>query len=260
MDQSLKSFYCIKYRALHDTIQDYSHLPRPTYCLAYLFSGSADFIQEERCVHVKQGEMIFIPFEDCYYSHWLGNPDTQYCTLFFNFRPFSAPYRDHLFSLQRIIPTASMIEKQLFILENNKKADQALSVLGAVYSLLGELYPLLEKREAPSVHAQIWPAVSYLCTHYTENTTIEELAQMCHMSVSNFHNRFKQEMRLSPIAYKNQLCIDQAVQMLLDDRRKSIEEISSELGFDSSTYFRRVFKQYTGLSPRIFRQNARDSL
>ncbi|MDD6683668.1 MAG: AraC family transcriptional regulator [Clostridiales bacterium] len=260
MDQPLKTFDCKKFRTPYDTIQDFSHQPRPTYCLAYLFSGSTDFIQEERCVHVRQGEMIFIPFEDCYYSHWLGNPDTQYCTLFFNFRPFSAPFRDHLFPLQRIIPTASMIEKQLFILENNKKADQALSVLGAVYSLLGELYPLLKKREAPSVHAQIWPAVSYLCTHYTENITIEELAQMCHMSVSNFHNRFKQEMKLSPIAYKNQLCIDQAAQILLSSAKKSIEEISSELGFESSTYFRRVFKQYTGLSPRIFRQNARDSL
>jgi AraC-like DNA-binding protein len=67
-------------------------------------------------------------------------------------------------------------------------------------------------------------------------------------------------MKLSPIAYKNQLCIDQAAQILLSGSKKSIEEISSELGFESATYFRRVFKQYTGISPRMFRQNAKDSL
>ena len=260
MDQPLEIFSTKAFRALSGTIQNYTHQPRPTYCLAYLISGSADFIQHKRCVHVSQGEMIFIPFGDCYYSHWLGNPYTQYCTLFFNFRPFSAPFRDHIFPLQRITPTASIIEKHLFIHENQNKADQALSVLGAAYSLLGEIYPLLEKQDAPVIHAQIWPAVSYLCSHYTENVSVEELAQMCHMSVSNFHSRFKQEMHLSPIAYKNQLCIDQAVIMLLDSHRKSIEDISSELGFESSTYFRRVFKQYTGQSPRIFRQNAKDSL
>ena len=260
MDQPLTTAFSCRFSIPYDSIQDFTRQPRPRYCLGYLLEGCADFIQEDKTIHISQGEMIFIPFEDCYHSHWLGQPRTTCCTLFFNFRPFSSPFRDHLFPMQRLVPTREMIKKHLWIWENQNNEGASLSLLGAVYSLLGDIYPLLEKREAPAIHSQIWPAVSYLCTHYTENITIEELAQMCHMSVSNFHNRFKLEMKLSPIAYKNQLCIDQAAQILLSSAKKSIEEISSELGFESSTYFRRVFKQYTGLSPRIFRQNARDSL
>ena len=45
-------------------------------------------------------------------------------------------------------------------------------------------------------------------------------------------------------------------QQLLEDRPAlSIEEISDLAGFSSSSYFRRVFREVTGQSPRAYRKN-----
>ena len=45
-----------------------------------------------------------------------------------------------------------------------------------------------------------------------------------------------------------------AEQLLTTGPDLSIEEVSGMTGFESSTYFRRIFKQHTGLSPREYRR------
>ena len=61
---------------------------------------------------------------------------------------------------------------------------------------------------------------------------------------------------MTPIDYKNKKTVDLAMLMLLNNRDLSIEEVSSRLGFESSTYFRRIFKAYVGYTPTEYRRIA----
>lgn len=42
--------------------------------------------------------------------------------------------------------------------------------------------------------------------------------------------------------------------ILKKDNNLSIEEISESLGFNSSAYFRRLFKKYIGISPSEYKK------
>ena len=59
---------------------------------------------------------------------------------------------------------------------------------------------------------------------------------------------------MSPIEYKNKIMIRHAERSLVDHPEVSIEELSERLGFESSIYFRRLFKATTGKTPREYRK------
>jgi len=76
------------------------------------------------------------------------------------------------------------------------------------------------------------------------------------LSYSSFRRLFKDHTGLPPHQYLLELRIRKA-RRLLTDTTLSVEAIADELGFDSSFYFSRCFKQRTGLAPRNFRKNFR---
>ena len=63
---------------------------------------------------------------------------------------------------------------------------------------------------------------------------------------------FKKEIGYNFIEYVNLRKIELARQMLQDG--KMVYEVSELLGFENSTYFSRVFKRYTDVSPDTYRK------
>ncbi len=55
------------------------------------------------------------------------------------------------------------------------------------------------------------------------------------------------------MAYLNRYRIQQARQ-LLKNTHKSITEIALDVGFSSSSYFSRIFRRETGMSPEAYRR------
>jgi AraC-like DNA-binding protein len=64
---------------------------------------------------------------------------------------------------------------------------------------------------------------------------------------------FRKELGVTPIAYLHRYRVNQAKQLLIDTS-KSITEIALEVGFSDSSYFGRIFRRETGVSPQGFRQ------
>lgn len=91
----------------------------------------------------------------------------------------------------------------------------------------------------------------YMHEHYKENRPIGFYAAMCHLSESRFSHAFKECTGLTPKAYLLHLKIDIA-RRLLEDTDLSVTAISEIIGIDDSNYFSRIFKKYTGHSPRSF--------
>lgn len=90
--------------------------------------------------------------------------------------------------------------------------------------------------------------VKYIEVHIMEPIHLSDAAAETGVSSAYLSTMFKKEMGYNFIEYVNLRKIELARQMLQDG--KMVYEVSELLGFENSTYFSRVFKRYTDVSPR----------
>jgi AraC-like DNA-binding protein len=83
--------------------------------------------------------------------------------------------------------------------------------------------------------------IGYIRQHLQENLTIKALSAKAYMSESNFHRVFKNELNISPIDFINNERIKLAASLLQNPKSK-IKDIYMQCGFNSLSYFIRMFK------------------
>jgi transcriptional regulator GlxA family with amidase domain len=89
-------------------------------------------------------------------------------------------------------------------------------------------------------------------TRYADNLQIDALAGDAGLSSRHFKRRFKQATGESPLEYLQRVRIEQAKQRL-ETTRDTMNEITWQIGYEDSSSFRRLFKKFTGLAPRAYR-------
>lgn len=99
----------------------------------------------------------------------------------------------------------------------------------------------------------IFKATAYIKEHLTERISLEQAAAQVYLSKSYFCRILKNELGCTFTEYVNQLRIERS-KALLHSSRMAISEISSEVGFEDQSYFTRIFKKQTGLSPGKYRE------
>ncbi|RYX83905.1 AraC family transcriptional regulator [bacterium] len=95
-------------------------------------------------------------------------------------------------------------------------------------------------------------AAAYMEEHFREPLALEEIARAAHLNPNYLCELFKSTLGISVGAYLSQLRLEHA-RFLLSVTQLSITEVGRQAGFADSSYFARVFKTTTGLSPREFR-------
>ncbi len=88
--------------------------------------------------------------------------------------------------------------------------------------------------------------------HSNRSISIEEVAEICNLSPAAFCRYFKKMTRLTFTEFVNQYRVNQAKKCLL--MGKNVSESCYETGFESLSYFNRVFKNVTGFSPTAFKK------
>lgn len=95
-------------------------------------------------------------------------------------------------------------------------------------------------------------SVKYIKEHLTENLSVEFLSSKAYMSESNFYRTFKNEMGITP----NEFIIEERLKLaetLLKQNHLSIKEAYLSSGFNSFSYFSRLFKKKRRISPSEFK-------
>ncbi|MFJ7368893.1 AraC family transcriptional regulator [Lysinibacillus sp. NPDC098008] len=95
------------------------------------------------------------------------------------------------------------------------------------------------------------------CVHFIENhiyseITLEQLSDICHLSPNYLSSLFKKEVGIAVSEYIQQQRIDEA-KKLLTFTNYPILDIGSLLNFTDQSYFIKVFKKFTGITPKQFR-------
>ncbi|ELP5728028.1 helix-turn-helix transcriptional regulator [Vibrio vulnificus] len=83
----------------------------------------------------------------------------------------------------------------------------------------------------------------------------EDAASFCHYSVTYFSKVFHKEIGLSFRDYLSNKRINLAKQLLVEDKQTKIAFIAYQCGYRDVSYFSRIFKKKTGVSPGKFRLN-----
>lgn len=97
--------------------------------------------------------------------------------------------------------------------------------------------------------ALIEPAITKIFNDYNQNITVEQLAELCHLSKFYFCRIFKEVTGDTPISYITRHRIHIAKAML-KDKTKSIQQVATLCGYNDISYFYRCYKKVAGQSPR----------
>jgi transcriptional regulator GlxA family with amidase domain len=88
--------------------------------------------------------------------------------------------------------------------------------------------------------------------NYSKDIDIDNLAQEAGMSHRTFERRFKTATGDTCLLYLQKVRVEVAKQTL-EEKNNSFDEISYEVGYENSSFFRKIFQKHTGLRPTEYR-------
>ncbi|OLL33715.1 AraC family transcriptional regulator [Burkholderia sp. SRS-W-2-2016] len=103
---------------------------------------------------------------------------------------------------------------------------------------------------------RIQTALSYAKSHLHEPLTVEQLAELAHLSPRQFSRAFRDETRQSPAKAIEALRVE-AARAMLEAGRHSIETVAADTGFVDPERMRRAFLRAFGQPPQAIRRAAR---
>lgn len=96
--------------------------------------------------------------------------------------------------------------------------------------------------------------LDYIENNYAEPISLQDMADSIHISKEYLCRIFHMMSDASPVEYLNRYRIKQSTALLLYTNR-GISDISLSCGFNSSSYFNKLFLRYMGCTPSEYRRN-----
>ncbi|MDD3253227.1 MAG: response regulator [Lachnospiraceae bacterium] len=91
----------------------------------------------------------------------------------------------------------------------------------------------------------------YLEQHYSENITLQDIADEVCLEKSYLGRLFREECQMTVMTCLRKIRIEKASELLM--RGMSAGEVAEKTGFGDQAYFGKSFKQATGISPAKYR-------
>lgn len=156
--------------------------------------------------------------------------------------------------------TMSLICRE--IEENARHANGLQRYYGQIrfQELLYTMFSDMLQLESNDAMLPIEQARHYMEQHYMDKMTIQDMADAARMSARHFMRLFKKRYGCSAVDYLTIYRIKQAQIMMRNDQNFRLKEIAACVGFQDEMYFRRKFKQISGLPPAAFIRNSKQRI
>lgn len=224
--------------------------------LYYIGDGNLKFTLKDKSFVVSKGDVVFLKASDI--ATIANETDTYSSLIYIAFKLdetdkflsetvfFDTTYR----SLFKEILDAHLSKAPF----SNLKILQSLSKL--IYNLLNDC---LSKNEDYASTSRIHAAAEYININYYKDLSLEELCRISGYSPAHLRRLFIKTFGFSPREYIIDKRIEMATEMLFDVPEKTIGEIADLVGIGSSSYFCKMFKEKTGLSPNDYKKKSNDT-
>jgi AraC-like DNA-binding protein len=243
----------------------------------YYREGANEFFINGSTVRVEAGQAVFINSRrlHCSNSH-PANPRSFICVRirpniftteakagaeYFE-RKFSAGGPDYMILDSQNEGHKAIIDGIVAVAEKMRNVEtMPLSVLSAALELtekMGEMIPDAAFADNTNRDHGIYiDMVEYIRDNYAQKIKTDDIAAAGRVSRAKVFQLFDQYAHISPNTYVINYRITKSCE-LLRDSGMSIMEISEKCGFQTSSYFSRVFCKEKGITPREYRASARN--
>jgi two-component system response regulator YesN len=97
-------------------------------------------------------------------------------------------------------------------------------------------------------------AMDYIDSHFNEDISITHLSEMLGISESHLSHLFREHSGFTIVAYLQDRRMREAIK-LLQDPSLNVTDIYTSCGFTNGSYFCKMFRRYTGVTPSEFRNS-----
>lgn len=101
--------------------------------------------------------------------------------------------------------------------------------------------------------AEIHLIQGWIENNFRQSFSIGYLSERVNMCERNFKRRFKNATGYPPIKYLQLIRVEEA-KRLLELKNHNINEIALNIGYEDPSFFRKIFKRNTGLSPKSYQK------
>lgn len=144
--------------------------------------------------------------------------------------------------------------KALFELVQAKTAPHnAIKAHALLTTILLSIVQLSSKNSTGSFDFPLSKINTFFQSNLSKNLSVDDMAQAVSMPVSSFKKNFRQTTGIAPAEYFLRMKLNKA-RYMIQCSEMTINEISNELGFNSSQYFATVFKRYHLHSPTFWKK------
>lgn len=227
-----------------------------SFLLMYVKNGSLLLEYENQKEQANDGCFVFL---DCYQSHAYSSM-TGWESLWCHFDgPAARAYYTSIcsrlgtiFSLTDPYPVLNKMNAifQMFHSDTVIKEPLLSKYLTDILTYLLMYSP--SKETSIDYAGLVEDIVSYLNEHFTENISVEQLANRAGFSQYHFIRIFKKETGFTPHEYLINIRMNTA-KYLLKNTRLTIKDICFNTGFSCESVFCNAFKKYVQLTPAQYR-------
>ncbi|TMV52740.1 AraC family transcriptional regulator [Paenibacillus mesophilus] len=261
--------------------------PRTVHChefieLVYVSEGHGEHLYKGSAYPISTGDIFVVPpFVEHDYNVIGGMPLKVYNVLFLpsfltfelqalsNVTPFFDFFYVEPFFRQTLDFDSHMKLSVLEDQEMKQRLDRIVGefsrkALGYRISIKAQLIDMLvwlsrryeERIIAPPPRRSQPEAIKAVCEfieqHYAQDISLEQISRMCTMSQSSFGDKFKKYVGKTFTEYRNEVRINASLKLLRETDLNTLS-IAENVGIHDLSHYYKLFRQYTGMTPRIFR-------
>lgn len=230
--------------------------------LYYLVKGEREYFIEDQFFQLTEGDLVLIPSGVLHRTAGKGaNRFLVYFSEGFWRRFFTDEATEHL-TLDRPFvfrPEPALRERLLGVFNALLSEFQSSDASDAV--LAGHLFSILflmrneHNTYVPKSYsdARIEEIVKYINENYNQIGDIAEIA--AHFFISKYHlcRTFNKALGVPLVTYLNTIKVREACNMMREGKH-NLTEIATACGFNSASYFCKVFKAEKGISPTEYKR------
>ena len=125
--------------------------------------------------------------------------------------------------------------------------------------LIGQL-PQMEKAPSPQAsldEQRVKQAMLYIRTHHADPISLDEIADSVHISKSECCRCFSRTLQMTPFEYLMKYRIFEATKRMMEhpDEPMSIADLALSVGFNNTSYFNKLLKNFLGCTPTYYRKH-----
>ncbi|WP_396152020.1 AraC family transcriptional regulator [Flavobacterium sp.] len=195
----------------------------------------------------EQSEAIVIQFSKEFIAPFLGFKESHFIKKMLEKSDRGIRFQ----AAQDIVP------KLMALVETNGM-ERILKLLTLLEELSIHSYELITENSVHMIISEkselrINKVCSYIQNNYANKITLKEMADLIYVTESNFCKFFKKATGKTYSDYLNEMRIDEASRLLLHSE-KTINQIAFECGFETLSYFNKVFLNKKKMTPSNYRK------